>query len=209
MPDLDELLIIGARWIGRAGWRWHEGMLALRRDGRPLRLRHIEDAGNAMQEFGWVPDHTDPATFGWMRELVRNSWGTHTIYARPEPPRGDVWTMCNGAPLVDEAGCEITGTSEADAFLAAWEAGPQAESLTRAPPVIEHLLERDVPTPNVWREPSDGSGTQCMSDMAFFANGRQKWTEEYEECTYVLYPLRKSGAPSTTCRPGPEPERTC
>ncbi len=61
MADLDAL----ARELVEAGMPWLPGMLT-RPHGAPrgLRLELIEDAGNALQEEGYIPDLTDWPTIG-------------------------------------------------------------------------------------------------------------------------------------------------
>ena len=50
-------------------------MQAWRPDCPPIRLVHIEDAGNALQEHDWLPDLSDPLTALGLLALVRERWG--------------------------------------------------------------------------------------------------------------------------------------
>lgn len=78
----DEQTALSRRAVACKGWRWMPGMLAWRPDCPPVRLAAIEDAGNALQEYRWLPDLSDPATGGCMLSLLGNSrW---MVTANPE-----------------------------------------------------------------------------------------------------------------------------
>ncbi len=81
---------------------------------------------------GWIraaagePDANDGATKGAFLDAIREAWDAPCLHVRPEIGQSGavIWRAWNGAPLVDVAGCDITGPTEFSALLAAWEAAP-------------------------------------------------------------------------------------
>lgn len=119
----DEMIALARRAVACKGWRWMPGMLAWRPDCPPVRLACIEDAGNALQEHGWLPDLTDPATLGCVLALVREAWGDDWISTGRMAylDGSSIWvvTMSFGTRL----GTRQAAT-EAEALVAALEGGP-------------------------------------------------------------------------------------
>jgi hypothetical protein len=71
---------LARRAVACRGWRWMPGMLALHPELHPgLRLVNIEDAGNALQENGWLPDLTDAATLGVLLRQVREAHAGYIV----------------------------------------------------------------------------------------------------------------------------------
>jgi len=93
------------RVVTLPGWRWMPGMLAVLPDAPPVRIVEIYDAGNALQEHGWLPDLSDPATLGCLEALVRERHpGAYVV--------PDVWTVEDrsgecGAQGINTAPCRL------------------------------------------------------------------------------------------------------
>lgn len=66
----DAMRDLGRRAAACRGWRWMEGMLAVRvEDGRKYRVNTVSLTSTA-----YVPDLTDFATRGCLLALVREAW---------------------------------------------------------------------------------------------------------------------------------------
>lgn len=78
------------RWVALRGWRYGamEGAQWVRPDGPPIRVVEIHDAGNALQEHGWLPDLTDAATRGCLLALARIITGRPELSVRHHPEVG-------------------------------------------------------------------------------------------------------------------------
>jgi hypothetical protein len=111
------------------------GMLAMLDRAPPLRIVEISDAGNALQEARWLPDLSDPATRGWLLELVREAWGDPRLTTRCRAPlrvSGDAdsgfadgpWDIVSASENVTISILGACGATEAEALVAALEAAP-------------------------------------------------------------------------------------
>ncbi len=118
----------GQRAVACRRWRWMPGMLACLEGCRPIRITEINDAGNALQEAGWLPVLDDPATVGCLLALVREAWGDPRLVAMDQGDAGPRWTLVRWDEewgTVDaRPGHPITGLTEAEALIAALEAAP-------------------------------------------------------------------------------------
>lgn len=131
----DEQIALSRRAVACKGWRWMPGMLAWRPDCPPVRLAAIEDAGNALQEYGWLPDLTDAATIGCLLALVRAALNVPTTHVIPsfgawyieraaqDDSDDNEWLHVDGAWGCGSAAI-IKANTEAEALVAALEAAP-------------------------------------------------------------------------------------
>jgi hypothetical protein len=113
---------LAKRAVWCRGWRWMPGMLAWRPDCPPVRLAAIEDAGNALQEYRWLPDLTDPATVGCLLALVRAAWGDSEMHMALGA-KGWVW-LTGESRAYDVVIPINAGETEDEALVAALEAAP-------------------------------------------------------------------------------------
>lgn len=128
-----EMIDLAKRLVACKSWRWMPGMLAWRPDCPPVRIASIEDAGNALQENGWLPELSDPATLGCLLALVREAHGEETAHTRPFKGRWLVeretrpylheW-LCSCGTWGEGEGHVVGGDTEAEALVAAFEAAP-------------------------------------------------------------------------------------
>lgn len=131
MSDLD----LARRAVACKGWRWLEGMSAMRpRSGAP------DDAGDCRRMTaparesdmaGWLPDLTDPATRGALLQLAREAWNAPNGYvtckrsrcaSQDYAPGAWDWTW---AFWGDEETFVASGDSEVSALIVALEAAPE------------------------------------------------------------------------------------
>ncbi len=117
-PAFRNLKSLARRAVACRGWRWMPGMLAVLDRAPPLRILEICDAGNALQEARWLPDLSDPATRGWLLELVREALADPELFARREIG-GSGWVVIRSNSVRP-----IRGATEAEALVAALEAAP-------------------------------------------------------------------------------------
>ena len=128
---------LGRRAVACKHWRFLPGMriVGYNTMGRPMSFRLLNIPGSEWPEFwvaetrnahevtfmkgveeaGFLPDLSDPATLGCLLALVREAWANNTMHARPEGDRWRVWS--------EEPGAFVFGT-EAEALVAALEAAP-------------------------------------------------------------------------------------
>lgn len=78
-----EQIELAQRLTEHHAFQWMPGMLAWRDDCPPVRVTHIEDAGNALQEHRWRPDLSDPATVGCLLVLAREVYNDRGVFVRP------------------------------------------------------------------------------------------------------------------------------
>jgi hypothetical protein len=102
-------------------WRWMAGML-VNSAGSIYRIpdeKYAEDSMGATEWWlEWVsPVFYDHATLGCLLALVREAWGDQRIHILPTTDGG--WAVADGD---DDWIC--TGTTEAEALVAALEAAP-------------------------------------------------------------------------------------
>jgi len=106
---------LAQRAVACKGWRWMPGMLAClyREDGT---LMGSNRHGNPGPDF--LPDLSDPATRGCLLSLVREAWGDPHVCSgfRQFSLHPVVWV-----PSQDK---HFSGTTEAEALIAALEAAP-------------------------------------------------------------------------------------
>ena len=134
----DEQIALARRAVACKGFRWMPGM----RTDSGLRLvvvwgtyntasvlsDGIDDAhSETVSLVDELPDLTDPATVGCLLALVREVWGDHaTSFANGYEEPQKMWSVYNGRINSDDYGHEIaTGSTEAEALVAALEAAPQ------------------------------------------------------------------------------------
>ena len=137
-----ELEALGRRAIACDAREWLPGMLVLTTDGgrppfrlgethlRGGRLRGVNtkqivryDKSAAERGACCVPDLSDPATAGCLLALVRKAWADkcEDVWVAFTGPH---WTARGRHPEFYTPHCIATGTSEADALVAALEAAP-------------------------------------------------------------------------------------
>lgn len=124
----DELRVLADRAVACKGWRWMPGMLAWRPGCPSVRVVAIEDAGNALQENGWLPDLSDPATLGCLLALVREAMGYpngHFPFLGHSGSSSRGWFYCWAASDGSNGGgLHKYYATEAEALVVALEAAP-------------------------------------------------------------------------------------
>lgn len=98
----DEGLALARALVALPGWRWMPGMLGMlggSEGGPSVRVGAIEDGGNALQEYGWLPDLDDPATGGVLESMLGPD-----CRQLLEPMR-DGWVWRNFAPTTLGRAC--------------------------------------------------------------------------------------------------------
>ena len=111
----DQMIELARRAVACEGWRWMEGMLAIRQhDQISHRLDHMTTA--LVDSKSWLPDLTDPATLGCLLHLVREAWSDPTVALLTNHLDADQWYVW-GKDLPPQP-------TEAHALVAALEAAP-------------------------------------------------------------------------------------
>lgn len=113
------------RAIACSWWRWIPGMLAFLPGAHPgLRVMEVNDAGNALQEAGWLPDFNDPATVGCLLALVREAWQNPYLAPRWSPIEGR-WLVWPDPRFSLQGRFGFWGRTEVEALVVALEAAPE------------------------------------------------------------------------------------
>jgi hypothetical protein len=73
----EEMIDLARRAVACPKWRWMPGMLATRPELSPAGLR-VTMSNLPMQSM-WLPDFTDPATWGCLLALVREAWNNKVV----------------------------------------------------------------------------------------------------------------------------------
>jgi len=97
---------LARRAIAAHPWPWPRGARSLfvNDDGLAVgEFASLGDQGHGQQVAGWrrgeeLPDLTDPATLGVLRELVRVRWSDRTAHTEPHPLAGG-WRCAYGPHL--------------------------------------------------------------------------------------------------------------
>jgi len=129
MCDLD----LARRAITCRGWRWMPGMRVFAESLGCDDNTTIPDGytGNAAELAQLRPDFRDPATRGWLLELVREAWNAPNGYVTCKRSRcasqdyaPGVWDW-TWSFWCDEETFVASGDSEPAALVAAFEAAPK------------------------------------------------------------------------------------
>ncbi len=131
MPD--DLIALGKRAVACAGWRLMSGMLLVDvpRSGcgpvayqrlvhcRPVSPPRSPDPSVAWEYGEPIPDFSDPATLGCLLALVREAWGSPSLFACDTTAgnRWEVYCPKRSDPVAYES-------AEIEALVAALEAAP-------------------------------------------------------------------------------------
>jgi hypothetical protein len=138
----DEQIALSRRAVACKGWRWMPGMRAVGQyPNYPVRVHafgeNLRDTDDMEQPgpWGWqqaepygdhvypgpyLPDLQDPATLGCLLALVRKAHGDPVLFARFRAARvrPDWAVSWDGSDVI------ATGTTEAEALVAALESAP-------------------------------------------------------------------------------------
>lgn len=109
----EEQIALARRAVACKGWRWMLGMQAITPDGL---FGHRVTEHTVFIDPDHLPDLTDPATLGCLLALVREAFGSMTVFALWSADR-QTWIMRHGRTLV-------RAETEAETLVAALEAAP-------------------------------------------------------------------------------------
>ncbi len=113
----EQMIELARRAVACKGWRFMGGMVVADAIGKQRIYDHVANNSYWAAD-GWLPDFTDPATLGCLLALVREAWGdpyAHTLFDV------DTWFVWGDAPTDPFS----TGSTEAEALVAALEAAPR------------------------------------------------------------------------------------
>ena len=115
----DEKIELARSAVACEGWRWMEGMVGIRDSGTKFdggRHRVTIKTRSTMDNIGWLPDLSDPATLGCLLHLVREAWGDDDISPRYQ----------SGSWFIHTSEHQITASSYVEVLVVALEVAQEA-----------------------------------------------------------------------------------
>jgi hypothetical protein len=114
-------IALARRAVACPGWRFPErAFRSNHTKGSACRdLRWVDVAPVGSPDHDWLPDLTDPATLGYLLDLVREAWADPKLHVLP------FWRVRRGYLPLEQDGPFVSAPSEAAALVDALEAAPR------------------------------------------------------------------------------------
>lgn len=142
----DKIEELGRRAVACKHWRWMPGMVDSGTGGRLVATTGTDDMGRSgrwaedvtgdawLSDWGQIdfyatPDFTDPATLGFLLNIIRDAWSDPYASCLGDESSWEVTVRCEEYELPGDPGgprCEkvFMGQTEAEALVKALEAAP-------------------------------------------------------------------------------------